>query len=220
MRGLYAITDDRLTAGEQLLPKVEQALLGGARLIQYRNKTLSPVVGARRAVPLLALCRRYGVPLIINDDLELALTIGADGVHLGRDDGDLHAARARLQPGGILGVSCYNDWANAVAAVRAGADYVAFGAFFPSATKPQAARATPDLIRRAKQELTIPVVAIGGITPDNGAALIDAGADMLAVITAVFDQDDVTGAARQFGKLFEDLKSNAEAQRRKERQKR
>lgn len=210
MRGLYAITDDRLTAGEQLLPKVEQTLIGGARLIQYRNKALPPVAGARRTVPLqyaeaealLMLCRRYGVPLIINDDLELALAIGADGVHLGRDDGDIAAARARLHPGGILGVSCYNNWANAVEAAHGGADYIAFGAFFPSATKPQAARATPELLRRAKQELAIPVVAIGGITAENGAELVRNGADMLAVITAIFDQDDIAGAARQFTELF------------------
>jgi thiamine-phosphate pyrophosphorylase len=202
MRGLYAITDDRLTAGEHLLPNVEQALIGGAWLVQYRNKTLSLTEQRAEAKALLVLCRRYGVRLIINDDLELALAIGADGVHLGRDDGDIAAARARLQPGGILGVSCYNNWAIAVKAVRAGADYIAFGAFFPSATKPQAARATPDLIRRAKQELSIPVVAIGGITPNNSAELIDAGIDMLAVITAVFGQPDIRAAARSFAELF------------------
>lgn len=202
MRGLYAITDDRLTAGEQLLPKVEQALIGGARLIQYRNKTLSPTTQRAEAEALLSLCHRYHAPLIINDNLELALAIGADGVHLGRDDGDLRAARAQLHPGGILGVSCYNNWANAVEATRSGADYIAFGAFFPSATKPQAARATPDLIRRAKQEFAIPVVAIGGITPDNSSALIDAGTDMLAVITAVFDQPDIRAAAHRFAELF------------------
>lgn len=213
LRGLYAITDERLTAGDHLLPKVEQALAGGARLIQYRNKRLAPAAQRTEAEALLPMCRHYGVPLIINDDLALALAVGADGVHLGRDDGDLAAARTRLRPGGILGVSCYNDWANAVAAQRAGADYIAFGAFFPSMTKPLAARATPDLIRRAKQELAIPVAAIGGITRDNGTALIEAGADMLAVITAVFDQDDTEAAARRFKELFEEINPNAKTRR-------
>jgi thiamine-phosphate pyrophosphorylase len=141
------------------------------------------------------------VTFIINDDVALAAAIGADGVHLGRDDGDIAAARQQLRHG-IVGLSCYNEWPLAKAAAAAGADYVAFGAFFPSTTKPNAARAAPDLLKRSRQELDIPVVAIGGITPENGRDLIAAGADMLAVVQGVFGQPDIQAAARRYAALF------------------
>lgn len=151
---------------------------------------------------LRTLCRARRVPLIINDDIELAVAVDADGVHLGRDDGDLSAARDRLGPGRLIGISCYNDLELARAAAAQGADYVAFGSFFVSATKPAAAPADIALLRRARRTLAVPIVAIGGITPENGRALIAAGADMLAVIRGVFATTDVRRAAQSFSELF------------------
>ena len=176
---------------------------GGGRSLQYRNKSGDHRRRRQEAGQLATLCRQHDVPLIINDDVELALAIDADGVHLGRDDGDPQRTRARLGADRLIGVSCYNDFDRAVTAAAQGADYIAFGSFFGSPTKPQAVRATPDLLKRARRELSLPAVAIGGITPENGGALVRAGADMLAVITAVFDQPDVLGAARRFAHLFD-----------------
>ena len=199
--GLYAITPEDADT-DRLARKVEAALAGGARLVQYRSK--SPDSEARRAQGerLLGLCRRAGVPLIINDDLELALAIGADGVHLGRDDGDVATARARLGTGRLLGVSCYDRLELAIAAVAAGADHVAFGSAFASPTKPDAVRAPPALFTQARARLRVPIVAIGGITPENAHLVIEAGADAVAVITAVFDARDVAGEAAAFKSLF------------------
>ena len=199
--GLYAVTPDdadtpRLTARE------EAALAGGARLLQYRNKAASPATRLAQARALAALCRRFRVPLIINDHLELALAVGADGLHLGAEDGSLAAARARLGPGKILGASCYDRLALALEAEGRGADYVAFGSFFPSGVKPGAVRAPLELLRDAKRRLPLPVVAIGGITPENAPQLIAAGADGIAVISALFEADDVAAAARRFSALF------------------
>lgn len=201
LQGLYAITDRTLLADEQLLPAVTQAILGGARIIQYRDKSGDQPRRQREAEALLGLCRQHRVTFIINDDVALAATIGADGVHLGREDGDIAQARQQLGDG-IIGVSCYNQWPLAEAAAAAGADYIAFGAFFPSATKPDAVRATPELLQRSRSELTLPVVAIGGVTPENGRGLIDAGADMLAVVRGVFAQADIQAAARRYAALF------------------
>lgn len=209
LQGLYVITGDRSEASWTLTDGVEQALRGGARLVQYRDKSTERARRDREAAALVQLCRRYRTPLIVNDDLELARAVEADGVHLGREDGDPAAARQRLGRGKLIGVSCYNRFDLAVAAAEAGADYVAFGSFFPSPTKPQAVRADPELLRRARRSLPIPVVAIGGITPENGRALITAGADMLAVISAVFDQADISAAARDFSDLFEQPEDNA-----------
>jgi thiamine-phosphate pyrophosphorylase len=150
------------------------------------------------------MCRPLGVPLIINDDVELAAQVMAKGVHLGKGDADIASARAKLGPNAIIGVSCYNDLDCAIDAEQAGADYVAFGSFFPSRTKPNAVKAEMELLRQAKQQLTIPVVAIGGINADNGAQLVEAGADMLAVITELFGQADVLGAAEKISNLFEE----------------
>jgi len=199
--GLYAITPEDADTG-RLARKVQAALDGGASLVQYRSK--SPDAAARRdqGLRLLGLCRRAGVPLIINDDLELALAIGADGVHLGREDGDVAAARARLGADRLLGVSCYDRLELAIAAVAAGADHVAFGSAFASPTKPGAVRAPPELYAQARARLRVPIVAIGGITPENAQLVIEAGADAVAVITALFDAEDIAAAAAAFRGLF------------------
>lgn len=201
LHGLYAITDACGDNTAALVDKVKHAIAGGARIIQYRDKSDNPALRKEQACALLTLCRQHKIPLIINDDVALAKEIGADGVHLGKDDGDIQQARAQLGSG-IIGISCYNDWHRAEAAARGGADYIAFGAFFPSATKPEAVKADPELLHRSKRELDLPVVAIGGITPANGAALISSGADMLAVVHGVFGQADVEAAARRYSELF------------------
>lgn len=193
LRGLYAITPDELS-------RVEEALASGALCaLQYRAKAADAATRRRAAERLLARCRAHGVPMIVNDDLELALAIGADGVHLGRDDGDLAGARARL-PGRLLGASCYDRAELALRAVAAGADYVAFGSVFPSPTKPSAVRAPLALFAR---ELGVSKVAIGGITLDNAPQVLAAGADCVAVITDLFDAPDVAARARQYRRLFE-----------------
>lgn len=156
----------------------------------------------RQAQALARCCRDGGVIFLVNDDVALARESGADGVHLGREDMSLEAARAQLGADKLIGVSCYNELERALTAEKQGADYVAFGSFFPSRTKPQAVRATLDLLREARRQLKLPIVAIGGITPENGAELIRNGADMLAVIEGVFGQPDVCTAARQYANLF------------------
>ncbi len=201
LRGLYAITDAGLAGGDPA-GQVALALAGGARAVQYRDKGGDGARREREARALLALCRDAGVPLIVNDDLDLAVRIGADGVHLGRDDPALERARALLGPDALIGVSCYDRLELAREATAAGADYVAFGRFFPSRSKPEAVPANLDLLRRARRELVLPIVAIGGITPENGGPLVAAGADMLAVIHGVFGQPDVTAACRRFQPLF------------------
>ena len=167
-------------------------------MLQYRNKIISKDKRLLQARELALLARGYGVPFIVNYDVEVALAIGANGVHLGRDDGELAAARARL-PGRILGASCYSDLEQARAAVRAGANYVAFGSVFPSSTKPDAVRAPLSLFR---SELGVPLCAIGGITVENAPELIAAGADLLAVISDLFDAGDIAARAAQYRKLF------------------
>ena len=198
--GLYAVTPDEPDT-KRLAALVAQAAAGGARLVQYRNKTASAALRAEQGQALLEVCRRANVALIINDDLELAERIGADGVHLGREDGDLARARARL-PGALLGASCYSDIARARAAKRLGADYVAFGSFFASTTKPGATRAPLAIIAEARRAVGLPVVAIGGITLENTPSLLAAGVDAVAVISALFGAPDVRAAAAQFAALF------------------
>ena len=205
LRGLYAITDRGLAQRHGLESQVAAALEGGASIIQYRDKGSDRKRRLGEASALLELCRVAGALLIINDDVELARAVEADGVHLGREDGDPTAARARLGPDAIIGVSCYDQFGRARAAQGAGADYVAFGRFFPSATKPDAVQAGPDLLKQARRLLDVPAVAIGGITPENGRALIDAGADMLAVVHGVFGEPDIRSACRRFTQLFEHL---------------
>ena len=199
--GLYAITPDESDTVE-LLRKVRLALLGGVRVVQYRNKIAAAALRQQQAEALRELTREFAVPLIINDDAALARQVEADGVHLGGADGSVADARALLGNGKLIGVSCYNRLALAHEVVRLGADYVAFGSFFASTVKPDAVAATPDLLRQARRELAVPLVAIGGIDAQNGALLLEAGANALAVISAVFAAPDIEGAAREFSNLF------------------
>ncbi|HKB72710.1 MAG TPA: thiamine phosphate synthase [Burkholderiales bacterium] len=201
-RGLYAVTPDEPDVG-LLARKVSKALAGGARIVQYRNKSASAGLRREQGAALLALCREARIPLVINDDLDLASRIGADGLHLGRDDMPVAAARAQLGKDKLLGASCYDRLELALAAREAGADYVAFGSAFPSATKPGATRAPLSLYREAKGRLSSPVVAIGGITTENARTVIEAGADAIAVISALFDAPDIEAAARSFSRLFD-----------------
>ena len=199
LRGLYAISDGPRA---DLVAACAAALDGGAALLQYRDKGGDDARRLREARALQALCARRRVPLIVNDDIDLAARSGAAGVHLGEHDGEIAAARARLGPAAIIGVSCYDSLERARQSAAAGADYLAFGAFFASPTKPHARLATPRLLREAKP-LGLPLVAIGGITHDNALALLEAGADAVAVISALFGAADVRAAARRFAGLFE-----------------
>jgi thiamine-phosphate pyrophosphorylase len=206
LHGLYIITPSGSSAPTaypaQLAHQVEQAVLGGARLVQYRDKSSDHGARLRQAEALIAVCHRHGAVLIVNDDVELALAVGADGVHVGSEDAPVAEARERLGSEAIIGVSCYNQLSLALRAQQQGADYVAFGRFFPSRTKPHAVHAPVELLREAKPKLSVPIVAIGGITAQNGRQLILAGADMLAVVDAVFGQEDVRDAARQLALCF------------------
>ena len=200
--GLYAITPECADT-ESLVQQVRQALSGGAHLVQYRSKEGDVALRHEQANELLTLCRQFRVPLIINDDIRLADLTGADGVHLGKDDGSVREARLILGPDKIVGVSCYADLQRALDAEAHGANYVAFGSFFPSPTKPGAVAAPLTLLHEAKHSLNIPIVAIGGISADNVIPLIEAGADAVAVISALFDCEDIGTAASRFAVLFE-----------------
>jgi len=199
--GLYAITDTTLLAG-RLLPSVEAALRGGAAVLQYRDKSADNERRQTEARALLALCRQFSCPLLINDDVELAMLIGADGVHLGQTDGSLLAARQRLGPAAIVGATCHDSLEFAAAASAHGADYLAFGAFYASSTKPLAALARPATLSEARQRFQRPVVAIGGITADNAAPLLAAGAAAVAVIADLWNATDIEARARQYHSLF------------------
>ena len=198
--GLYLITPDEADADRLLMRTLP--LLPFAACLQLRNKIVDAATLRVMGQRLRAACEDAGVPLIINDDPALAAAIGAAGVHLGEHDGSLAEARALLGDDAIIGVSCYDALQRARGAAAAGADYVAFGAFFPSATKPGARRASPDLLR-GSASLRIPRVAIGGITPDNAASLVGAGADLLAVISSVYDAADPVAAARTYSSFYE-----------------
>jgi thiamine-phosphate pyrophosphorylase len=201
LKGLYAVTPD-LADTADLLRRVGQALLGGVQLVQYRNKPADAALRREQATALLAACRRHGARLVVNDDLPLALALGADGAHLGREDGDLAAARAALGPGRLLGVSCYDELERAREAKHIGADYIAFGSFFASPTKPAAVRAPLTLLAEARNELGLPVCAIGGITLQNAPQLVAAGADLLAVISDLFEAPDIRARAAAYTSLF------------------
>ena len=206
-RGLYAITDSALLADGRLLPYVEAALEGGARLLQYREKSRDQARRFDEASALRELCQRYDAELIINDDLELAAQLGV-GLHLGQEDGSLAEARARLGAGVHLGASCYASLAFAEAALAAGASHPAFGRFYPSLTKPGEAKATPALLSEARARFAAPLVVIGGITLENARPLVEHGADWLAVINALFAADsaaEVERRARAFCSLFPTL---------------
>ena len=199
-RGLYLLTPDEADTS-RLLARVDAALAGGPTWLQYRNKAANAALRREQAAALLPLCRARGVPLIVNDDWALAPDLGAAGAHLGASDGELRRARAVLGATAILGASCYDDPARARAAADEGASYIAFGAFFPSPTKP-GARAAPLSLLREHAGGPLPVVAIGGITPDNAPAVVAAGADLVAAITGVFDAADPAAAVRAYGRAF------------------
>jgi thiamine-phosphate pyrophosphorylase len=201
LRGLYAITPS-----DSLLPRlsalVSSALAGGVRYVQYRNKFAPPPLKRAQAAELLRICRANDAKLIVNDDLWLALEIGADGAHIGKEDGDIRMARQALGGHRILGVSCYNDIGRAEAAATAGADYIAVGSVFASNTKPDATRASLDILGEVKRRLQLPVAAIGGITLSNASDVIAAGADMVAVITDLFDAMNIQERAAAYQRLF------------------
>ena len=203
IKGLYAVTPDILNT-ELLCEKVAATLQGGASMVQYRNKAADTGLRLRQATALLALCRSFNVPLIINDHLDLCAQIDADGLHLGATDCDLGAARRLLGAHKILGASCYDRIDLAVQAEAAGASYAAFGACFSSNTKPNAVNAPFSLFAEAKQKTSIPMVAIGGITLENAAQAILAGASAIAVVGALFGADDIATTSQQFAHLFAD----------------
>lgn len=202
MHGLYAITKVIANNEERLFEDVAAVIRGGAGFVQYRDKIHSAPARQRIGHRLLMLCRELGAKLIINDDIVLCRLIDADGVHLGREDDDLARARMSLGDSKIIGVSCYNQLQLALQAQQNGADYIAFGSFFHSSTKPHAMHAPLSLLNEARTPLTVPVVAIGGITADNGQRLVNAGADALAVINGVFAEDDIEAAARKLSQIF------------------
>ncbi|HIF18003.1 MAG TPA: thiamine phosphate synthase [Cycloclasticus sp.] len=201
-KGLYAITPNGLDANT-LYAKVEQALQGGIALLQYRDKTNAAEEKLQRANHLHTLCLKYSVPLIINDDPDLALACKAEGVHLGQVDGSVQKARVLLGDSAIIGVTCHHDISLAVTAQQQGADYVAFGRFYNSNTKPGAPLATTELLTQAKTELSIPTVAIGGINHINAQALVNMGADYIAVIEKIFLANDIKNSCQRFNHLFE-----------------
>ena len=202
LRGVYAITDAKLLGEKRLLPAVEEALAGGVSLVQYRNKSADWSVRLGEATSLQALCSKFGAMLLINDDIELCLAAGAAGVHLGQSDTSLVQARRTLGPDAIIGITCHNRDELVVKAEQEGASYIALGRFFPSETKPDAPAANLNDLRRVRQLTTLPIVAIGGVTADNGGALLDLGADMLAVIHYLFAKPDVKKRAEALAQLF------------------
>ena len=202
MKGLYAITDCARLPTDSLLAVTEQALRAGVTALQYRDKSGDRGKRQHEAAELRQLCNRHGCPFIINDDLELAVWAESDGVHLGGEDRDCKTARNELGPEAIIGISCYNSVERALAAQENGADYVAFGSFFPSSSKQNTAAAEPDTIRQAKARVSLPVAAIGGITPANCRTLIEHGADMLAVISGIYQAEDPYAAVIEFNRLI------------------
>jgi thiamine-phosphate pyrophosphorylase len=201
--GLYAITPD-LADTQKLIQQVRLALEGGTRWLQYRNKSADKSLGLQQATALMRLCREFAVPLIINDSLDVALEIDADGVHLGAQDCLISNAKNKLGAEKIIGASCYDDLQCALEAETAGADYVALGSFFASTVKPHAVRAPLKLLRDAKERLRVPVVAVGGIDLHNAGLLVTAGADAVAVISALFNAEDIRETAKNFAALFAD----------------
>lgn len=206
IQGLYAITSAELTPDNKLLKAVEDVIRGGAKIIQYRNKRASDTLQYQQAKELALLCRQHQVCFIINDDPQLAKAVAADGVHVGREDGKIADARTLLGEQAIIGVSCYNRLENAHKAVAEGADYVAFGRFFASQTKPHAMQADLSLLDEAAQQLSVPIVAIGGIKQDNAQQLIQRGADAIALIHDLFhDEQQIYHTARIYQRFFQEI---------------
>ncbi len=195
---LYAITDNSLIKDDFFVETVEKVIIGGAKIIQYRDKSHDQLRRLQQAQALLKLCQKYKIPLLINDDVALAQQVGANGVHLGKNDTDISIARAKLGNKAIIGVSCYNQLSLAKGAVNSGADYVAFGRIFQSRTKPEANSCSLKLLSEARQQLSCPIVAIGGITSNNANLVMKAGADYVAVIHGLFGQIDVLAAAQAY----------------------
>ncbi|WP_415893284.1 thiamine phosphate synthase [Neptuniibacter sp. PT8_73] len=203
LQGLYGITDsDLMPDTETMLRKVEQSIQGGAKIIQYRDKSSDLKKRVEQASALNLICKKNKIPLIINDDAGLAAGIGAAGVHLGQSDGAIEEAREMLGEDAIIGVTCHDSLELALKAQQAGASYLAFGAFFPSKTKPNAKPAPLSLVKDVKDKVNLPIVAIGGISVDNADQIVTAGADMVAVIHALYANKKVTAAAKQFHQLF------------------
>ncbi len=205
LRGLYAVADTQVIDGEKLYSCVEAAIEGGARIVQYRDKSDQPARRTHQALLLAALCHDYGVLFLINDDVELARETGAAGVHVGRHDCPVSEARRLLGSDAIVGVSCYDSLQRARTAAADGANYVAFGRVFSSPTKPDACRVSLETVSAARDELDIPIACIGGITHENAQDVVRAGADMIAVISALFRTKDVSRAARLIADVFVDV---------------
>lgn len=204
LKGIYGITDPDLM-GAELLQKSEQAILGGINILQYRNKTATLSQQENEARTLAELCKKHNVLFIINDNVELAVNVNADGVHLGQTDTHIEKARELLGKNKIIGVTCNNKIELASTAQRQGADYIAFGRFFNSNTKPSAPAASLSLLTSARNSITLPIAAIGGITKKSAPALLNEGADMLAVIHGIFGQTDIRQATRQLVELFDTI---------------
>lgn len=202
IRGLYALVDTTWLKPEALVDATAAVIRGGARLVQYRDKDARPAERGERARSIFRVCRQQGAVFIVNDDVDLAEELLAHGVHLGEHDATVAAARARLGPLAIIGASCYDSVVNAQRAADAGASYLAFGAFFPTQTKSGTREAQPVLLRKARA-FGLPLVAIGGITPENAPELISAGADAIAVAGGLYRDGDIEGAARRYAGLFE-----------------
>ena len=207
LKGLYAITDSKLM-GSDLISKTEQAILGGINILQYRNKTAPLEQQEQEALKLVQLCKKNNVLFLVNDNVELALKVNADGVHLGQQDTPLQKAREQLGKDKIIGITCHDKIELAVEAQKYGADYVAFGRFFNSQTKPTASPAELSLISESKKSISIPIVAIGGITQEMASLLLKEGVDMLAVIHAIFGQDDILSATHQFVEIIDSTKAS------------
>ncbi len=201
MRGLYIVTPD-WDDTQKLLNVTEAALRGGAALVQYRHKTADTALRHEQAAALLALCRRYGRPLVINDHVELAAELDADGIHVGGTDKSVAQARASVGPDRIVGASCYGSIELAREAAGAGASYIAFGGFYPSRVKKYEVTTSPQIVAQARRDIDLPNVVIGGMTHENAAPLVAQGADMVAVISSVYQAEDPEDAARGFFNLF------------------
>ena len=206
MRGLYAITDSDNLSTQELLPVTEEILRAGVAALQYRDKSGNHDKRRYEADRLRELCDEHNCLFIINDDVQLAKETGSDGVHLGRDDCDYKTARDELGPDVIIGVSCYDRLEAAQDAVADGADYVAFGSFYPTMSKQKTATAEPAIIIRAKERISVPIVAIGGITPANCKILVESGADLLAVISSIYRADDPYSTVKEFNRLMDVVK--------------
>jgi thiamine-phosphate pyrophosphorylase len=201
IKGLYAITPDMADLNT-LIHKTKLAIEGGAFMVQYRSKIQDHAVKIQQCAAILRLCREYGVPCIVNDDVGMCLNLEADGVHLGENDDNIAEVRAILGEDSIIGSSCYDQLNRAKQAQKEGASYVAFGAVFPTSTKPNAPRATLELLREAKREIQIPIVAIGGITMNNAHDVIETGIDAIAVITSLYESNSIKETAETFSQMF------------------